>query len=141
MENGEKVISIISEIREKSNRLIVEGLKKNNIEGLAPSHGAILVQLYRNDDLCMKDIAERIGKDKSTITALVNKLVKLGYIYKIKDSEDSRITHLKLTGKGHGIESAFHSISEDLLTRIYRGFDENEKKQLISQLNRLSENI
>lgn len=141
MQKKNEIISLISEIREKANKQIIEELKKNNITGLAPSHGAILVQLYRNDSLCMKDIAQLIGKDKSTVTALVNKLVKLNYIEKVKDNEDSRVTHLQLTEKGRGIENTFKSISKNLMKRVYKGFSDDEKNMLISQLNKLAGNL
>ncbi len=141
MKNGQRVVALISEIREKSNKLIIEELKKNNIHGLVPSHGAILVQLYKKDSLCMKDIAQLIGKDKSTVTALVNKLVKLGYVEKVKDVEDSRVTHLKLTEQGWGTEKTFFSISEDLMNRLYKGFDEDEKSLLMDGLKNLSNNL
>lgn len=141
MEKGSEIISLVSNIREKANKLIADELRKNGISDLVSSHGAILVQLYRSDDLCMKDIAERVGKDKSTVTALVNKLVKLGYIYKVKNSEDSRITHLKLTDKGREVEEIFFKVSHVLVDRVYRGFDEQEKDHLIKMMNKLLENF
>lgn len=141
MQKHGEIVSLISKIREKSNKYIVDELRKNNIDGLAPSHGAILIQLYRNDSLCMKDIAQRIGKDKSTITALVNKLVKLGYIEKVKDEEDSRMTHLILTEKGWAIKDIFFSISYDLINRVYEGFEDEERGILVSQLKKLSGNL
>lgn len=141
MKRGDEIISLVSEIRERANKIIVEELKKRGIEDLAPSHGAILVQLYKNKTLCMKDMARLIKKDKSTITALVNKLVKLGYIEKIKDREDSRITMLRLTGKGADLEDIFLSVSGILMEKTYRGFEESEKKQLKNLLNKMKENL
>ncbi|MGO0943864.1 MarR family winged helix-turn-helix transcriptional regulator [Clostridioides difficile] len=42
----------------------------------------------------MKEIAAKIGKDKSTVTVLVNKLINLGYLERQKCTNDKRITSL-----------------------------------------------
>jgi len=141
MQETERVIALISEVREKANRFILDELKRNHIDGLAPSHGAVMIQLYKHGDLCMKDLAEKVGKDKSTITALVNKLVKLGYIEKVKDREDNRMTHLILTDKGRSIKGVFSQISEGLLEKVYRDFEEQDKVSLIEKLERVSANL
>lgn len=141
MSKGDSVISLISEIREKSNKIIIDELKKNGIEDLAPSHGGILVQLYQHGSLCMKDIAQKINKDKSTITALVNKLEKLGYIYKVKDKDDHRITHIKATEKSREIEHIFNSVTDVLMDKVYKGFEEEEKKTLKTLLFKMRENL
>ena len=53
-----EMLSLVSKIHEKGNRFIVEELKKNGAKGLVPSHGDILVCLYNQDKMTMKDIAD-----------------------------------------------------------------------------------
>ena len=48
------LLSLVSKIHEKGNRFIVEMLSKNGADGLAPSHGDILVCLYTKDRMTMK---------------------------------------------------------------------------------------
>jgi len=59
-------------------------MAKRNIKGLVTSHGDILYALFQKRTLTMKEIAEGIEKDKSTVTALVNKLIAHGYVQKEK---------------------------------------------------------
>ena len=73
------LLSLIAKIHEKGNRFIKE-LKKNGAAELAPSHGDILIYLYMNKKMTMKDIAQKINRTKPTVTALINKLEKLGYL-------------------------------------------------------------
>lgn len=75
-----EMLSLVSKIHEKGNRFIIEELKNNGAEGLAPSHGDILVCLYKNGKMTMKDIANSIHRTKPTVTVLVDKLEKLGYL-------------------------------------------------------------
>ena len=74
------MLALISKIHEKGNRFIIEELKKNGADGLVPSHGDILVCLYHNDKITMKDIADKIHRTRPTVTVLVDKLEQV-YIY------------------------------------------------------------
>ncbi len=142
MRHPETILSVISRINDKSNKLIVDELRKNNIEGLVPSHGGILILLYRtNGDVNLKEVAKKIGKDKSTVTALVNKLIKHGYIVKNKNSMDKRNTYISLTEKGYDVEPVFKNISKLALETVYSGFDDNEKEALIGMLDRVFNNL
>ena len=45
-----KAYLTIAKIHEYADRFIIQELKKNNITGLVPSHGEILLWLYQNDN-------------------------------------------------------------------------------------------
>ena len=75
----------------------------------------------------MKDLASTIHRDKSTITALVNKLIKLGYIKKEQDEKDVRVTLISLTQKGREFKKDFDEISKEVIKKLYLGFDSKEK--------------
>ena len=95
-----EMLSLVSKIHEQGNRFIIEELKNNGAEGLAPSHGDILVCLYKNGKMTMKDIANCIHRTKPTVTVLVDKLEKLGYLKREASVEDNRSTNIVLTQKG-----------------------------------------
>ena len=46
MQNTNAIIATIAKIHTSANKLIIDELKKYHLEGLAPSHGDILVLLY-----------------------------------------------------------------------------------------------
>ncbi len=142
MKNIKHIISLISNIRDKSNRLIISELEKNNIIGIVPSHGNILQMLfYSNDIVTMQDIAKKIHRNKSTVTTLVNKLVKLGYVKKSKDLDDSRTTIISLTKKGWELKPIFDEISEKLLSKIYTNFTNEQQKEVIDALEKINKNL
>ena len=63
-----------------ANRFLLEQLEQYGLAGIAPSHGDILVQLFAHGELPMSELAQRIGRDPSTVTALVRKLAAGGYV-------------------------------------------------------------
>jgi hypothetical protein len=67
----EAIIHLAAQVRERANALIVAELERRGAAGLAPSHGAILVQLYRQGPLPMTRLVGLIGRKKNTLTATV----------------------------------------------------------------------
>ena len=130
-----EMLSLVSKIHEKGNRFIIEELKNNGAEGLVPSHGDILVCLYKNSKMTMKDIANCIHRTKPTVTVLVDKLEKLGYLKREASNEDSRSTNIVLTQKGEDFQTTFEKISKNLNEMLYKNLSP-EESELIEKLLR-----
>ncbi len=116
-------------------------LHKNGITDIDTSHGDILAALHNHKSLTMGEITSAIGKDKSTVTALVNKLVRLGYVEKAKSDTDSRVSNVSLTKKCRKLAPVFEGLSRRLITTIYKDFPESEKKMIMKLLTRVNDNL
>ena len=132
-----EMLSLVSKIHEKGNRFIIEELKNNGVEGLVPSHGDILACLYKNCKMTMKDIANCIHRTKPTVTVLVDKLEKLGYLKREASDKDSRSTNIVLTQKGEDFKATFDQISNDLNKMLNKNLSENEVKLLEELLRKV----
>jgi MarR family transcriptional regulator, organic hydroperoxide resistance regulator len=135
------IVSLISKIRNKANRIIVGELRTRNIKGLSPSHGDILFFLFQSESSTMMELAKRIDRDKSTITALVKKLVAMGYVETTRSESDSRVTLVRLTEKGRQLKPAFDEISRTLLERIYGNCSSQEREVIVNGIERLLNNM
>lgn len=133
--------SLISQIRDSVNKLIISELEHHNIKGIVPSHGDILVYLYNHDHVTMKELAEQIHRSKPTVTVLVNKLVQYGYVVREKERSDNRITYIKLTQKGMELYPVFMKISDIIREKMYGGFSNQESEQLENLLETLLRRI
>ena len=89
----------------------------------------------------MKEIAQKIGKDKSTVTPLVNKLIRLGYIEKEKSITDKRVTYISLTSKARDIEDRFNFISSQVKETAYKDFTKEEKEIMTKIAEKYGETI
>ena len=130
-------LSLISKIHDKGNRLIIEELKRNGADGLVPSHGDILVCLYQNDKMTMKEIADKINRTRPTVTVLVDKLEKLGYSQRQISQEDSRYTYIVLTKKGKDFKPVFEKISNKLNDMLYKNLSKDESDILENLLQKI----
>lgn len=140
--NDKYIVYFISKIKGKMIRFIEQRLNEYGMNELIVSHGNILTALYDNGgQLTMSQIAKMIGKDRSTVTPLINKLLKLGYIRKEKDETDKRISYITLTDNGRGLEGKFNAISQSVYETAYEGFSEQEKDTLLKLLKKLNVNF
>jgi|WetSurMetagenome_2_1015567.scaffolds.fasta_scaffold07433_3 MarR family transcriptional regulator, organic hydroperoxide resistance regulator len=137
----EQIIFLISRVRYKANKFLVREMKAHNINGLAVSHGEILGTLMYRGPSTMTEVARIIGKDKSTITALISKLIRMEYVEKRKRGADNRFTQIALTPKGEALKPAFFSIAGKLRTLSYKGITNDERDHLVRLLTTLHENL
>jgi DNA-binding MarR family transcriptional regulator len=135
-------VGLIANIREKSAQFLNEELKKAGVEELNSSHGTILSALYDNDgQMTMNEISKYISRRKSSVTDMVKKLEKLGYIERKHDEKDARVINVSLTEKGLEFKKIFLKISKNLLEKIYVGFQDDEKEALVKALIRVKKNF
>lgn len=142
MSKDKYIVYFISRTKHKMTQFIQMQLKKQQLDELIPSHGNILTVLYENEDkLPLNEIAKRIGRDKSTVTPLVNKLVGLGYVEKVAGKQDKRVTFVQLTEQGHELKPLFDHISDQVYETAYHGFSQAEKEQFLVLLKRINQNF
>ncbi len=134
-------VSLISKIREQVNRFIVAEMAEQGVEGIATSHGDIIYTLAGKPRMTMAEVSRSIRKDKSTVTALVDKLIRLELVQKEKDATDTRITFVSLTPKGEALKPVFEEISHKLMDSFYTGFSVEEKKELLRLLMKVHHNF
>ncbi|PAF28532.1 transcriptional regulator [Paenibacillus sp. 7516] len=127
-------IALIARIRDHVNKRIVQELEQHDVTGIVPSHGDILMFLYCEDSLSIKMLAERVHRTQPTVTVLVNKLEKLGYVERSKSAEDSRVTLIRLTEQGRQLKPIFEQVSETIQDMVYGGMTDEQAEQLESLL-------
>ncbi len=134
-------IHLIGRIRENANNFILKKLEAHGVVGIVPSHGDIMFILRQYDTLTMSDLSERIRRDPSTVTSLVKKLIKFGYISSTKNPDDGRSSLISLTDKGKALGPCFKEISEEMFSIEYRGISEEERKMFVDILKRVNQNF
>ncbi|MCQ2584808.1 MAG: MarR family winged helix-turn-helix transcriptional regulator [Treponema sp.] len=140
-QNINKSISKISHIHSLSADFLTERLSEKGLENFASSHGNILFQLSLVDSMRMNELSERINRDKSTTTVLVQKLINKGLV-EVKSSEtDKRSKLISLSEKGREYNKLTSEISANLIQTFYKGFSEEEKEKFFSLLLRIEENF
>ena len=53
-------VALMSRIRAKANRFIIESLVAEGIEGIVLSHGEIMIHLFAEKDYTMQELAQKL---------------------------------------------------------------------------------
>jgi MarR family transcriptional regulator, organic hydroperoxide resistance regulator len=99
MEMRQNVLNLMSKVRQRAFLFIERELAQRGIDDLSPAHGDILFVVYRRQPIEMGQLAEHTGRDKSTLSSLVARLVKTGYLTRRVDVTDRRRALITLTQK------------------------------------------
>lgn len=102
----------------------------------------ILTFLHNNPSYdSARDIVEFRMLQRGNVSAAVDTLEKKGYLTRYTDPDDKRIIHLKLTGQTDDIVRAIEEKQEALVSCIFAGFSEDEKKNFAAYNARLYQNV
>lgn len=69
-------------------------------EGLYPGQPPLLYALHDEDGLSQKELAKKLHLKPATITVMIQRLEKAGFIKKVADENDQRVSRIHLTEKG-----------------------------------------
>jgi len=131
-----KIIEILTHRIEEYERRIIE---KSELSKLSPRQRYYLDEIYHMEQPTLTEIAEKIEVSKPSVTALIYKLEKTGYIKKLRSETDKRSSHILLTEKGKKL-AELHDRVHYRFANIIEGFlSDSELKQLLKLLKRVIE--
>lgn len=130
------IFSYASRLREEGNKLIIAALKDAGLTDIAPSHGDILAHLLAEGPCHMSVLARRIRRTRSTITALVEKMERSGYVERRPDPTDARGVLVCLTARGKALAPVMDAVSRALEELIASRLSAEEADALERLLSR-----
>lgn len=116
-------------------------LVQHGITDIEPCHGDIFAVLFVEKSLPLTELAAKTYRCKSTVSVMVARLVKAGWLQKTSDPEDARRITVALTEKGRKLEGIFEAVSEALIKDLSAGFTEEELRVFEGLMDRMSDNF
>jgi DNA-binding MarR family transcriptional regulator len=133
---------LISKIKQIQGRLFEKLLAENGINEFNGAQGRILFVLWDYDNIPISELSEKTGLAKTTLTGMLDRLEKSGYIQRLFDPDDRRKVNIKLTKSARNLEGKYNAVSERMSEIFYDGFTEKEiinfEKRLAKILNNLT---
>ena len=90
---------------------------------------------------CCRDIEEKFVLSHPTVSGLLSRLEKKGFIEFLPDEKDRRIKRICLRPKGRECIETMHKTIEETEAQIVQGFTEAEKEQFSALLSRAITNM
>ena len=115
--------------------------RKNNKELPISFSQVIVISSIPNDGINMSLLSHRIGVDNSTLTRLIDILIKNNYVIKLKNPKDKRSTIVSLTKDGGEILNKIESNIDSFSEKIYNHFPMEDKIKIKDILSVLHWNV
>ncbi len=77
-----------------------------------------LMALWEKDDINVKELGEKLFLDSGTLTPLLKKLEKQGYISRIRDKQDERNIRIQLTKEGKNLKDIAVCVPKQMLDEL-----------------------
>ena len=109
---------------------------------LTSAQGRILGYLaLRKTAPCLKDIEEEFRLSHPTVSGLLSRLEKKGFLEFRSDEADRRVKRIYLLDKGKACNASMYETIRSTEEKLVAGFTEEEKEQFFSYLNRAIDNM
>ena len=101
----------------------------------------ILMMLTLTPNATQQELAEETNKDKTTITSILNVMVKNGLIERQPDVTDKRKNSIQITLKGNQVREKVFRVFQKCNSEILNGIPEDEMQVALSVLFRILGNV
>ncbi|MBO4521381.1 MAG: MarR family transcriptional regulator [Alphaproteobacteria bacterium] len=102
--------------------------------GLTYTQYIVMMTLWQFGDMSVKEIGGKVYLDSGTLTPVIKKLEKSGFVKRQRVTEDERFVKIILTDKGLKLKEKASSIPQALKGSVYLSYD--EVKTLYTLLNK-----
>lgn len=101
----------------------------------------ILGLLSRNNGINQQEIGNKVSKDKSSITYLINALVKRGLVERTENENDRRNKQIFLTAKGKQTVDTIYPWALELYGKAADNIDETEISNALFLVKKMISNL
>ncbi|AQZ68288.1 Transcriptional regulator, MarR family [[Actinomadura] parvosata subsp. kistnae] len=106
--------------------------------GLHVGQELLLNQLWREDGLTQGELIARLGVEPPTVTKTLQRLERVGFVYRAPDPDRPRIGRVYLTDAGKALREPVEAIWRELDADLQRGFTQ-EERELLAKLLRVGQ--
>ena len=135
----DRFIFLVSKVCQKLIINLQKSFSENGIE-VTPIQGMLLFFLQKNDGSSLTQISQGLMLENPTVTGLIDRLEKLGYVKRSDHPNDRRVYLVHITEKGKKVANKALPIVKKLNEEIKKGYSkeevENFRKILTGAFNR-----
>jgi len=131
---------LMAKIRQVGGRISERILKKHDVE-LNSAQGRIMFALWQKDSVSINELAKKTQLKKSTLTSMLDRLERMGYIRRQRSKKDRRKILIKRTEKDRTMEKKYVEVSEEMTRLFYKRFSKSEIDRFEKDLERILNNL
>lgn len=97
--------------------------------------------LWKEDGIPITELAKRTLLEKSTLTAMLDRLEKSGHLRRVPSQKDRRKTIITSTPKNEALKVAYAKVSGEMAAHFYKGLPAKEVDGFERTLTRILKNL
>jgi len=132
---------LISRIKQVGTRIFDRMLAQSGIDSFNGAQGRILYVLWQHEDISISSLSAKTSLANTTLTAMLDRMEKLGLIVRKPDPSDRRSRLIALTEKARSLQGDYTNISQQMNELYYAGFSEKEIVVFEGYLQRVLSNL
>jgi len=109
--------------------------------GLYRGQPPVLHALWEQEGLTQSELAERLNVSPATMTKMLQRMERAGFVLRMTDADDQRVSRVFLTEAGRSIKSSVESIFQTMETETFAGFTAQERDLLRRFLRQIRKNL
>jgi len=104
---------LMAKIRQVAGRIFERMLKKCNME-INSAQGRIMFALWQEDGVSINELAKKTQLKKSTLTSMLDRLERMGYVRRQRCQKDRRKILIQRTSKDMSLEKEYVKFSDEV---------------------------
>ena len=140
LENEITLGMLIGQVHRLSTKRFVQNSHTHGLE-ISLDQWLVLGPVWKNDGISQKDIAEYCGKDKTSVTKIIDTLEKKNLVVRVTDQLDHRVKRVVLSQKGRELFLSALPVMAQTRDELRSGISDKEIEALKSILNKIHKNL
>lgn len=141
MDSGKlmQLVDSYADLSFKVNKMGEEITRHELDDVLTLEQDAVLRYIREHQPCTSSELSKAFYVEKSAVTAIINRLVKKGFIDRIRSEEDRRVIYLKLTDDGEQFHTQNRERVNYIFEQIISSFDANEIETFMKTYQKLAD--
>jgi DNA-binding MarR family transcriptional regulator len=131
---------LMAKIRQVSGRIFERMLKDYDVE-INSAQGRIMFALWQEDGISINELAKKTQLKKSTLTSMLDRLERMGYLKRRRCEKDRRKILIERTSKDKDLEKEYVRLSQEHTKIFFQGFTEDQMDRFEEDLKRILNNL
>ena len=140
LENEITLGMLIGQVHRLSTKRFVQNSHTYGLE-ISLDQWLVLGPVWKNDGISQKDISEYCGKDKTSVTKIIDTLEKKNLVVRVTDQLDHRVKRVVLSQKGRELFLSALPVMAQTRDELRSGISDKEIEALKSILNKIHKNL
>jgi DNA-binding MarR family transcriptional regulator len=138
MDKKNIVLDTVEMISQLMGELESKAFEQEGFSDITMNQMLYLEAVARLGQPAFHDIAEDLGVTRPSVSGIIKKLIKMGYLAKLQSEQDGRVYYIHLTEKGRRFNDLHSEVHQILARRITENLDPFEIEELADLLAKIT---